>query len=203
MTAAVNSGEVVVGSIGSEKRAKYGVVGSPVNLTARIQSQAAPGEVLISEATRRSVRAELALAETREAGLKGFSDPIALHSVSSISGEHAISLAPTEIHYRELAAPLAFSFVRLDGKRVDSESSGGQLVRVSERGGEAITEIPVQPRTDLRLTLTLPGEDEPTEIYAKALEVAPEGEGVRVRLRFTAVPESVGAALDTLVPESA
>ena len=51
MTAAVNSGEVVVGTIGSEKRAKYGVVGSAVNLTARIQTLAVPGEVLISPAT--------------------------------------------------------------------------------------------------------------------------------------------------------
>ena len=43
MTVAVNTGEVVVGNIGSAKRAKYGVVGTPVNLTSRIQTLAAPG----------------------------------------------------------------------------------------------------------------------------------------------------------------
>lgn len=216
MTAAVNSGEVVVGSIGSEKRAKYGVVGSPVNLTARIQSQAAPGEVLVSEATRSAVGAGLELAETREAGLKGFSETIELHSVLGIDGEHAVRLEPDDPHYRQLAQPLAFTFVRLDGKRVDSEQRSGRLVRISERGGEAETDAPVQPRTDLRLSLTLPGESEPTEIYAKVL--APEAaalsasgdgaggasgaDGSRVRLRFTAVPESVGAALNALAPEA-
>ena len=34
----VHTGEVVVGNIGSHKRTKYGVVGSHVNLTSRVQS---------------------------------------------------------------------------------------------------------------------------------------------------------------------
>ncbi len=204
MTAAVNSGDVVVGSIGSQKRAKYGVVGSPVNLTSRIQGQAAPGEVLISDDTRTSVRAELTIAETREAGLKGFSENIALHSVTGIGGEHAVALAETEVHYRALGEPLAFTYVRLDGKRIDSERIAGRLTRLSERGAEAVVESEMLPHTDLLLTLTLNGESEPSEIYAKALGAEPEASGgTRVQLRFTAVPESVGAALDALVPESA
>jgi class 3 adenylate cyclase len=39
-------GEVVVGNMGSERRTKYGVVGSPVNLAARLQSAAAAGEIV-------------------------------------------------------------------------------------------------------------------------------------------------------------
>jgi len=45
----VNYGEVVAGNIGSESRAKYGVVGTPVNMASRIQSISSPGEVLASE----------------------------------------------------------------------------------------------------------------------------------------------------------
>ncbi|MEM1055994.1 MAG: adenylate/guanylate cyclase domain-containing protein [Bacteroidota bacterium] len=202
MTAAVNSGEVVVGSIGSEKRAKYGVVGSPVNLTARIQSQAAPGEVLISEATRERVGAALTLSETREAGLKGFAENVPLHSVRAIAGAYAAALPDDEPHYRQLREPVPFTFVHLNGKRVDSEALPGRLVRVSERGAEAVVEATVPARGDLRLTLSLPGT-EPTQIYAKATRSDPEGSGTRVRLRFTAVPEIIGAALSALAPESA
>ena len=45
----LHAGEVIVGNIGSQKRAKYGIIGSPVNLTHRIQGQAQAGEVMISE----------------------------------------------------------------------------------------------------------------------------------------------------------
>ena len=44
----VNSGEVVVGYIGALSWVKYGIVGSSVNFTQRIQAVANGGEVLIS-----------------------------------------------------------------------------------------------------------------------------------------------------------
>ena len=39
----INAGEVVVGNIGSETRAKYGIVGSPVNITHRVSVQGGRG----------------------------------------------------------------------------------------------------------------------------------------------------------------
>ena len=48
MGIAVNTGDVVVGNIGSEKRTKYGVVGSPVNEAGRIESATVGGQVLIA-----------------------------------------------------------------------------------------------------------------------------------------------------------
>ena len=47
----VYMGEVVVGNIGSQKRMKYGAVGSHVNLASRIKSCTVGGQILISEAT--------------------------------------------------------------------------------------------------------------------------------------------------------
>ncbi len=48
----INTGEVVAGNMGSPNRLNYTVVGSTVNLAARLCSSAEPGEVLIGEATR-------------------------------------------------------------------------------------------------------------------------------------------------------
>src|SRR5919109_3072735 len=59
MGVGVNTGEVVVGNIGSHKRARYGLVGSHVNLTARIESYTVGGQILISEATRQAVGSDV------------------------------------------------------------------------------------------------------------------------------------------------
>ena len=51
MAIALNTGEVVAGNIGSERRSKYGFVGHEVNVTSRIEDDAMPNEILISERT--------------------------------------------------------------------------------------------------------------------------------------------------------
>jgi adenylate cyclase len=47
----LDSGECVVGNIGSDRRAKYGVVGTHVNLAERIAAQARGGQILATPAT--------------------------------------------------------------------------------------------------------------------------------------------------------
>lgn len=51
MAIALNTGEVVAGNIGSERRSKYGFVGHEVNVTSRIEDAALPREILVSERT--------------------------------------------------------------------------------------------------------------------------------------------------------
>lgn len=48
---AINTGTVIAGNIGSEKRSKFGVVGQPVNVTARIEDIAGADDILISQST--------------------------------------------------------------------------------------------------------------------------------------------------------
>ena len=81
----VNSGEVIVGNIGSETRAKYGIVGSPVNITHRIQSTAKGGEVVISETVYRQLSEEVILGRSFSMPLKGVREKMNLYVVKEIS----------------------------------------------------------------------------------------------------------------------
>jgi len=75
----IHAGEVVVGNIGSETRAKYGIVGSPVNLTQRIQSVAGPGEIVVSEAVIANAGRQIETRRRLTADLKGFNEEVQLY----------------------------------------------------------------------------------------------------------------------------
>jgi adenylate cyclase len=48
----LHTGEATVGYIGSERRSEYTAIGDTVNLSARLESNAKPGQILVSEETR-------------------------------------------------------------------------------------------------------------------------------------------------------
>lgn len=77
----LNAGQVVVGNIGSETRAKYGIVGSAVNLTQRIQGEAAGGEVVISDSIYRYSHRHLRIKKSSHVQLKGVQERITLHQI--------------------------------------------------------------------------------------------------------------------------
>jgi class 3 adenylate cyclase len=79
----LNAGQVVVGNIGSETRAKYGIVGSAVNLTERIQKMAKGGEVVISDSIYRYSREHLTIKKSFDAQLKGVQERLKLHLIES------------------------------------------------------------------------------------------------------------------------
>lgn len=72
----VVKGEVVVGNMGSEERTKYGVVGSPVNLSARLQSIAEAGEIVALASQLGEGSGGAIIKGTQKATPKGFDKPV-------------------------------------------------------------------------------------------------------------------------------
>lgn len=83
----VHTGEVVVGNIGSETRAKYGIVGSAVNETDRIQSFAEAGSIVISRPTYELLSQRIVVGPTRQVTLKGLEGRWDLFDVMEIDGK--------------------------------------------------------------------------------------------------------------------
>src|SRR5712692_4134781 len=79
----LNTGLVVVGSIGSDLRMDYTAVGDTTNVAARLQQAGAPGRVTISEATHRLVRGYFETRPLGELHLKGKSESIAAWEVGA------------------------------------------------------------------------------------------------------------------------
>lgn len=84
MGIALNTGEVVAGNIGSEKRIKYGVVGHTVNVTARLESFSRAGEVLASDATICAARRPVRTSYQFEITPKGVAGPLKAYNVVGV-----------------------------------------------------------------------------------------------------------------------
>lgn len=95
----INTGNVVVGTIGAHTRSKYGIVGSPVNLAARIQSKASAGEVLAAEVTLIAAGPGVESSEARTIEAKGIEHPVSVYQIMGLN--NLDSLAPTEIQQRK------------------------------------------------------------------------------------------------------
>ncbi len=85
MALALNTGSVVAGNIGSERRSKYGFVGHAMNVTSRIEDIAKPEEILISDSTRARLEEAYQLTESRTLSVKGIEQAIVVHAVAGLA----------------------------------------------------------------------------------------------------------------------
>ncbi len=77
----INSGPVVVGDIGSNRRVDYTVLGNTVNVAARLEESAAPGDIVVGNETHRLLAGKVPTEPLGEVQLKGLSQPIVAHRV--------------------------------------------------------------------------------------------------------------------------
>jgi adenylate cyclase len=85
----VNSGEMVAGNLGSEKKMEYTVIGDNVNVASRLTSLAEAGAILITQATYERVqdRSWFAADERGKVSIRGRKGKVMIYSVSGLQEE--------------------------------------------------------------------------------------------------------------------
>lgn len=83
----VNSGEVILGNIGSETRLEYAVIGDVVNVASRLSGLAKPNMILISETTMKQVEGKVKAKLISDQQIKGKIRSINFYVVQAVQDE--------------------------------------------------------------------------------------------------------------------
>jgi class 3 adenylate cyclase len=189
----INTGEVVVGNIGSERRASYGAVGTPINAAYRIESFTVGGQILISPSTHTCVKSELQILGTKEVKFKGLRQPVTLYDIGGIGEPYRVYLAEKkQIPLMRLNVPLQIQCFALEGKTVSDRVIAGHITHLGGDTAEGALEEKVAAYTNLRIVLKDDENRGLSELYAKALPVEnPDLSATdnRVRLQFTSMSQ--------------
>ncbi|MFZ5452524.1 MAG: adenylate/guanylate cyclase domain-containing protein [Thermodesulfobacteriota bacterium] len=189
MGIAVNTGSVVVGNIGSERRTKYSAVGADVNFASRIESYALGGQVLIGPFTYRRVQDLVEVGETIRAQMKGFPEAT-LYEVRAIHGPFNLRLKERQESLQLLAAPLAVNIYHIKKKIITGPTLTAEIIRLGDNAAVVRYTGALAAWEDVRLHLLDAANQEiPGKIYGKVTAVE-DGEGglQQANISFTSVP---------------
>ena len=131
----INSGPVVVASIGDNLRMDYTAVGDTTNLASRLQGIAEPGEILVSESTSRLAQGYVRQEALQPVQVKGKTEPVPLYKVigalprrSPVIRRGERTLSQFVGRERELAL--------LDERFEQVKSGHGQIVGIVAEAGQ-------------------------------------------------------------------
>ncbi|MGB8874609.1 MAG: adenylate/guanylate cyclase domain-containing protein, partial [Desulfobaccales bacterium] len=205
MGIAVNTGTVVVGNIGSERRSKYSVVGSDVNFASRIESFALGGQVLISATTYERVKELVEVGDLLQAEMKGIPGKATLYEVRAIGAPYNIRIQTRSQALVRLASPMNIHLQRIQEKVVIGSNHEVQLTHLSETGVQVLLAGDLVEWEDVRLHLfERDGTPIPGKVYGKVTQVKVGADNsLTATIRFTSVSPEVYPIIQRTMNESA
>ena len=125
MRVGINTGYCDVGNFGCEDRMDYTIIGGAVNLAARLESSADPGEIILSYETYALVSETVVVEERAPVTVKGISKPIRTYAIKpgEVDGRAAATAGKLQ--------PSDLDLSRLVG--LPKEEAKQELARLAER----------------------------------------------------------------------
>jgi len=192
----VNTGEVVVGNIGSIERSKYGVVGHHVNLTARVESFTVGGQIMATEYTLADVDVAVELGNMAEVQAKGIKGAIRIHEILGIGAPFDMRLPTASSEWLDMHTELAVDIAQLAGKQIQAEFFKGDIVAISENLIAIRCDSVLEILGNYKLLLVESNVTERREMYAKVTAEPIEQDGCLIfHMYLTSISEEIRTIL--------
>lgn len=128
----INTGDAVVGNMGSEYAMKYNIIGGCVNLCGRIEGYTVGGQIYVSPYTMELINEELLVDDVISVKPKGLKEPFSVSSVYGIGEPYNIVLPTTSSNVALLKKPIRIVLSVLEGKRVTDEEFEGEITATGD-----------------------------------------------------------------------
>lgn len=192
----LDTGEVIVGNIGSRKRAKYGVVGKHVNMAARIESFTIGGQTLISQSTYDEVAPIVRLFDQITIAAKGASEPVTIYDVAGLAGKHDLALPERQLELNNLARTAHVEVAVMKDKFSDNIFTPGGILRSSGKAVEIMVPLSLSRHDNIKMKLAQSEAENGEYFYGKISEIR-EGGNIYI-VSLTYIPTEVARWLEAL-----
>lgn len=166
----INTGQVVAGNVGSDMRTKYAVVGSNVNLAARVESFTVGGQVLATQSTLDALTTEIKVAGEFSTNFKGIKEPVVMHDITGINGDFKLQLPEKVIEYRKLANGLPIRVELVEGKSSQGRQITGAILALADHYAMLAVDGKLEKHANMKIHLDSPGLPADTHVYAKVMK---------------------------------
>jgi len=123
----LNSGEVVVRSIGSDLKMDYTAVGQTTHLAARMEQMATPGSILITPVTLRLAEGYVQVKSLGPVNVKGLPEPVEVYEVTGVGATRS-----------RLQAAVARGLTRFVGRDAETEQLRKALEQARSDHGQVV-----------------------------------------------------------------
>jgi class 3 adenylate cyclase len=167
----INTGDVIVGNIGSKERAKYGVVGHNINLASRVEGSTIGGQILITPSTYEQIIDLVIVRSVRPVRFKGVEEDIDLYDVIGMKAPYNLMLPDVTGEGTPLKTPISVTLNRMKDKKAVSVGIVAELTHFSSLWATLKVAEEIASLQEVRIDFIGEETDGKVYMYAKVANV--------------------------------